>query len=254
MKSILIIGLGRFGTHLCQDLAKLDNEIMIVDKDEASLEDLLPLVVSAKIGDCTNEKVLKSLGVGNFDYCFVCIGENFQSSLEITSLLKDLGAKYVVSKANRDIHAKFLLRNGADEVIYPDRDIAEKVAVRFSANQVFDYVELGNNFSIYEIAPLPEWIGHSIRDVNVRVKYNANIIGIKAENGMELMPNAEYVFRREEHLMIIGHKRDMEKILKKKLILSAASSNSFRISRCCGHCASHFPHLMQSPALPLPSI
>lgn len=175
MKSILIIGLGRFGTHLCQDLAKLDNEIMIVDKDEASLEDLLPLVVSAKIGDCTNEKVLKSLGVGNFDYCFVCIGENFQSSLEITSLLKDLGAKYVVSKANRDIHAKFLLRNGADEVIYPDRDIAEKVAVRFSANQVFDYVELGNNFSIYEIAPLPEWIGHSIRDVNVRVKYNANI-------------------------------------------------------------------------------
>lgn len=146
MKSILIIGLGRFGTHLCQDLARLDNEIMIVDKDEASLEDLLPLVVSAKIGDCTNEKVLKSLGVGNFDYCFVCIGENFQSSLEITSLLKDLGAKYVVSKANRDIHAKFLLRNGADEVIYPDRDIAEKVAVRFSANQVFDYVELGNNF------------------------------------------------------------------------------------------------------------
>ena len=127
MKSILIIGLGRFGTHLCQDLAKLDNEIMIVDKDEASLEDLLPLVVSAKIGDCTNEKVLKSLGVGNFDYCFVCIGENFQSSLEITSLLKDLGAKYVVSKANRDIHAKFLLRNGADEVIYPDRDIAEKL-------------------------------------------------------------------------------------------------------------------------------
>ena len=92
MKSILIIGLGRFGTHLCQDLARLDNEIMIVDKDEASLEDLLPLVVSAKIGDCTNEKVLKSLGVGNFDYCFVCIGENFQSSLEITSQLKDLGA------------------------------------------------------------------------------------------------------------------------------------------------------------------
>lgn len=217
MKSILIIGLGRFGTHLCQDLARLDNEIMIVDKDEASLEDLLPLVVSAKIGDCTNEKVLKSLGVGNFDYCFVCIGENFQSSLEITSLLKDLGAKYVVSKANRDIHAKFLLRNGADEVIYPDRDIAEKVAVRFSANQVFDYVELGNNFSIYEIAPLPEWIGHSIREINVRVKYNANIIGIKAENGMELMPNAEYVFRREEHLMIIGHKlghgKDFEEII-----------------------------------------
>ena len=94
MKSILIIGLGRFGSHLCQDLARLDNEIMIVDQEEEVLEDLLPFATSAKIGDCTNEKVLKSLGVGNFDICFVCIGDNFQSSLEITSLLKDLGAKY----------------------------------------------------------------------------------------------------------------------------------------------------------------
>ena len=129
MKSILIIGIGRFGSHLCMNLSRLDNEIMIVDQDEAKLEDLLPFVVSAKIGDCTNEKVLKSLGVGNFDLCFVCIGNNFQSSLEITSQLRELGAKYIVSKANRDIHAKFLLKNGADEVIYPDRDIAEKAVL-----------------------------------------------------------------------------------------------------------------------------
>lgn len=215
MKSILIIGLGRFGTHLCQNLAKLNNEIMIVDREEASLEDLLPLVVSAKIGDCTNEKVLKSLGIGNFDICFVCIGDNFQSSLEITSLLKDLGAKYVVSKANRDIHAKFLLRNGADEVIYPDRDIAAKVAVRFSANQVFDYVELADNFSFYETAPLSEWIGRSIREVNVRAAYNTNIIGIKTKDGMRLMPGPDYVFQREEHLMMIGHHDDIEKIVRK---------------------------------------
>lgn len=215
MKSILIIGLGRFGSHLCLDLSKLDNEIMIVDQNEGRLEDLLPFVVDAKIGDCTNEKVLRSLGIGNFDICFVCIGDNFQSSLEITSLLKDLGAKYVVSKANRDIHAKFLLRNGADEVIYPDRDIAEKVAVRFSANQVFDYVELGNGFSIYEIAPLPEWIGHSIKDLNVRVIYNANILGIKTEDGMQLMPGPDYVFQQDEHLMVIGHQSDIEKIVKK---------------------------------------
>ena len=177
MKSILIIGLGRFGTHLCQDLAKLDNEIMIVDKDEASLEDLLPLVVSAKIGDCTNEKVLKSLGVGNFDYCFVCIGENFQSSLEITSLLKDLGAKYVLRKANRDIHAKFLLRNGADEVIYPDRDIAEKVAVRFSANQVFD-----GTLPVYE----DDGIILGVRDKNVEYMMNdaATVIAFVQEGDL----------------------------------------------------------------------
>lgn len=215
MKSILIIGLGRFGTHLCTDLARLDNEIMIVDKEESKLEDLLPLVVSAKIGDCTNEKVLRSLGIGNFDICFVCIGNNFQSSLEITSQLKELGAKYVVSKANRDIHAKFLLRNGADEVIYPDHDIAEKVAVRFSANQVFDYVELGNGCSIYEIPPLPEWIGRTIKDVNFRAVYHANIIGIKMDGNMKLTPGPDYVFQKEEHLMVLGHQNDIEKIVKK---------------------------------------
>lgn len=215
MKSILIIGMGRFGAHLCMDLSKLDNEIMIVDREEETLEDLLPYVTSAKIGDCTNEKVMKSLGVGNFDLCFVCIGSNFQSSLEITSLLKEFGASYVVSKANRDIHAKFLLRNGADEVIYPDRDIAEKVAVRFSANQVFDYVELGGGYSIYEIAPLPEWIGKSIREINVRVKYNINIIGVKGDSGISLTPGADYIFQNGEHLMIIGSQKDIAKIVKK---------------------------------------
>ncbi len=215
MKSILIIGMGRFGAHLCMDLSKLDNEIMIVDQEEEKLEDLLPYVTSAKIGDCTNEKVLKSLGVSNFDICFVCIGSNFQSSLEITSLLKELGAAYVVSKANRDIHAKFLLRNGADEVIYPDRDIAEKVAVRFSANQVFDYVELGSGYSIYEIAPLPEWIGKTIKEVNVRVRYNINILGVKNNDQMSLMPGADYVFCADEHLIIVGHQADIAKIVKK---------------------------------------
>ena len=215
MKSILLIGLGRFGRHIAQELNELGHQVMAIDSNEDRVNAVLSYVTNAQIGDSTSEYFLRSLGVGNFDVCIVTIGGNFQSSLETTSLLKELGAKLVVSRAERDVQAKFLLRNGADEVIYPDRDIAEKVAVRFSANQVFDYVELGNNFSIYEIAPLPEWIGHSIRDVNVRVKYNANIIGIKAENGMELMPNAEYVFRKEEHLMIIGHKRDMEKILKK---------------------------------------
>ena len=124
MKSILIIGMGRFGCHLCKELAELGNQIMIVDQEEDRLEGMFPYVVSAKIGDCTNEDVLKSLGIGNFDIVFVCIGTNFQSSLETTSLVKELGAKYVVSKANRDIHAKFLLKNGADEVIHSDRDIA----------------------------------------------------------------------------------------------------------------------------------
>lgn len=215
MKSVLIIGMGKFGVHLCKDMARLNNEIMVVDIKEDVMEEVLPLVTSAKIGDCTNTKVLESLGIRNFDICFVCIGNNFQSSLEVTSLLKDMGATYIVSKANRDIHAKFLLRNGADEVIYPDRDIADKIAIRFSADQVFDYVELADGYSIYEIPPLPAWIGMSIKDINFRVKYNVNILGVKGKAGMKLLPHAEYIFTADEHLMVIGHKRDVDKILQK---------------------------------------
>lgn len=214
MKSILIIGMGRFGHHLCLKLAELGNEIMIVGQKEEVLEDLLPFVTSAKIGDCTNEEVLRSLGVGNFDLCFVCIGTNFQSSLEITNLVKEMGAKCVISKANRDIHAKFLLKNGADEVIYPDRDIAERLAFRHSANHVFDYIELTEEYSIYEIPPMQEWIGKSIRDLNIRATYHVNILGIKKEGKVKLLPPAEHIFVKDEHLMVIGMRTDLEKVIK----------------------------------------
>ena len=214
MKSILIIGMGRFGRHLCMNLSRLGNQVMIVDEKEENLEDLLPYVVSAKIGDCTNEAVLKSLGISNFDLCFVCIGTTFQSSLEITRLQKELGGRYVVSKANRDIHAKFLLRNGADEVIYPDRDIAEKLAVRYSANHVFDYIELTDEYSIYEIPPLPEWVDKSLKDLDIRNRYHISILGAKEDGKAKLMPGADYVIRADEHLMVIGKKLDVDNILK----------------------------------------
>ncbi len=214
MKSILIIGMGKFGRHLCINLAQLGNQIMAVDEVEETLEDMMDYVVSAKIGDCTNETVLKSLGIRNFDICFVCIGTNFQSSLEITSMVKEMGGKYVVSKANRDIHAKFLLRNGADEVIYPDRDIAEKLAVRYSANHVFDYIELTEEFSIYEIPPLPEWVGKSILELSIRNKYHISILATKEGERAKLMPAADYVIREDEHLMVIGKKTDVDRLLK----------------------------------------
>ncbi len=201
MKSILMIGMGRFGSHLCKNLSKLDNEIMIVDSEEEKLEDLLPYVTSAKIGDCTNEKVLESLGVSNFDLCVVSIGNNFQSSLEITSLLKEMGAKRVISKANRDIHAKF-------------RDIAEKLAVSLSADGIFDYINLQDGYSIYEILPLPEWIGKTIKEINLRAAYRISIIGTKRGEHTQILPGAEYIFNEEEHLMVIGHENDMKKIIK----------------------------------------
>ena len=214
MKSILIIGLGRFGTHLCQDLARLDNEIMIVDKDEASLEDLLPLVVSAKIGDCTNEKVLKSLGVGNFDYCFVCIGENFQSSLEITSQLKDLGAKYVVSKANRDIHAKFLLRNGADEVVYPEKQLAKWAAIRYSSEHILDYIELQDDHAIMEVTIPPEWMDRTIGEINIRKKYNINILALKKDGKLNMSITPDTQLCRDESMLVLGKYASIQKCFR----------------------------------------
>ncbi len=144
MKSMLVIGLGRFGQHLASNLLDLENDVMIIDVDEKKLEGLVPYATSSKIGDCTNPEVLRSLGIGNFDVIFVCIGTNFQSSLEITSLVKEMGGKHVVSKATRDIQAKFLLRNGADEVIYPEKDIAERCAAKYSMDNVFDYIEISS--------------------------------------------------------------------------------------------------------------
>lgn len=215
MKSVLIIGLGRFGQHLCQNMVKLKNEVMVIDEKEENVEMMMPIVTNAQIGDCTNVEVLRSIGVGNFDICFVCIGTNFQSSLEITSLLKENGAKYVVSKATRDIQAKFLLRNGADEVIYPDRDIAEKVAVRYSANHVFDYIELNDEYSIFEIPVAEEWLGKTIREVNFRAKYKVSILGIKVNGSTRLLPMADHEFEEKEHLMVIGRIEDVERLLKK---------------------------------------
>lgn len=213
MKSILIIGLGRFGHHLCEDLVRLGNEVMVIDKDESALTDLLSIATNAKVGDCMNVEVLKSLGVGNFDICFVCIGSNFQSSLEITSLVKELGAKMVISKASRDIHAKFLLRNGADEVFYPDKDIAERLAVKYSANHIFDYIELVQGYSIFEMLPLSEWSGKTIREADVRVKYHVSIFGIKMNGDLQLLPHADHVMQADEHLMVVGRTGDIERLL-----------------------------------------
>lgn len=215
MKSVLIIGIGRFGRHLARKFVELGNEVMIVDIEEEKMSEIVSIVTTAQIGDCTNVDVLKSLGVRNFDICFVCIGDNFQASLEITSLLKELGAKHVVSKANREIHAKFLLRNGADDVVYPEKDIAEKAAIRYSADHVFDYIELTPEYSIAEIPPVSAWIGKTIAEISVRGKYQMSILAIK-ENGEILpLPKADHVFREEEHLIVAARKNDLVKLIKK---------------------------------------
>ncbi len=214
MKSFLIIGMGHFGHHLCRSLAKMDCEIMIADKEEDALEDMLPYVVSAKIGDCTNIEVLKTFDIPSFDTCFVCMGENFQNSLEITSLLKECGAKKVISKADRDIQEKFLLRNGADAVIYPEKNMAERFAVRESSEHIFDYINLGSDYSIFEIDMLDRWIGKTVKELNFRVKYNLAVLATKKGDHVTPVISGDSVFNEGEHLLVLGKEEDVRKLTK----------------------------------------
>ncbi|MCD7847654.1 MAG: TrkA family potassium uptake protein [Oscillospiraceae bacterium] len=217
MKSILIIGLGDFGHYLCRELMQFKNEIMIIDSDETALEDLTGLVTSSLIGDCTRESVLRSIGVQNFDICFVCISGNFQANLEITSLLKDLGAKYVVSQVRSEVHSKFLLRNGADEVIHPNKVSAKRAAVKYSSDRVFDYIDLGDGYSIYEITPLAEWVNKSILDSNIRARYDMYIIGIVSRDDVSnYMPTPQTIIDSGDHLMVLAHESTMKKFIDKR--------------------------------------
>ena len=211
MKSILLIGLGRFGKHIARKLHELNHEVMAIDKDEEKVEEVLPYVTNAQIGDSMNEAFLRSLGVGNYDVCIVAIGNDFQGSLETTSLLKELGAKMVVSRAARDVQAKFLLRNGADGIVYPEKQLATWTAIRYSSDHIFDYIELNDEYAIFEIEVPENWIGHSVGEINIRKKYNINIMAIKREGKMGLTITPDTRFERGEALLVLGNYKDIQK-------------------------------------------
>lgn len=212
MKSILVIGAGRFGKHLAEKMLELGNDVMIVDKSEEVIESLNTVFTDSFIGDCRNEGVIRSLGVNNFDICFVTVDRDFQASLEITSLLREFGAKYIVSNANRDRQAQFLKKIGADEVIYPERQIAEKTAVKYNANNIFDFIRLTDEYSIFEIPVPKSWAGKNIADINVRSRYKLNIIAVKNGETLDPLPGAEYKFYESDHIVVIGTEEAVEKL------------------------------------------
>ncbi|MBP5307905.1 MAG: TrkA family potassium uptake protein [Clostridia bacterium] len=215
MKSVLIIGMGRLGTRLAEKMSDLGNDVMVVDTSEKIINEIAPRFTDAYVADCTNENVLKNFGVQHFDVCFVTIGDNFQASLEITSLLKELGAKYVVSKAGSDIQAKFLLRNGADEVVYPERDIADKLAIKHNAKDIFDLIELSKEYAIFEIPVKKNWIGNSIQSLDIRKKYHVNVLAIKNNNVINI-PSPDYSFVQNDHVILLGKQNDVFKLNNKK--------------------------------------
>ena len=211
MKSILLIGLGRFGRHIAMKLDELHHQVMAVDKEDTRVDAVLPFVTNAQIGDATNEDFLSSLGVGNFDVCIVAIGDNFQNSLEVTSLLKELGARMVVSRAARDVHAKFLLRNGADEIVYPERQLADWVAIRYSADHILDYIELDEGHAIFEISIPEEWIGKTIGQLDIRKKYNINIMALKTNDIMNLKISSDTQLLKGSTMLVLGETKHIQK-------------------------------------------
>lgn len=213
MKSVLLIGLGRFGRHMAMKLQELHHEVLAIDVNEQRVNDALSLVTNAQIGDSTNEQFIASLGVRNFDFCVVAIGDDFQSSLETTALLKENGARFVLSRATRDVHAKFLLRNGADEVIYPEKQMADWAAVRYSSDHIFDYVELTPEYSIYETAVPGNFVGKTVVELAVRQKYRINILATRREGVLEPLPGPNHCFRADETMFILGSNRDVQKFL-----------------------------------------
>jgi len=213
MKSFLVIGAGTFGHHLCREMAKQKCEVMVVDRNAKALEDLVNVVTSAKIADCANIETLRSFDIPSFDACFVSVGRNFQYSLEITSLLKELGARKVFSKADEDIQAKFLLRIGADEVVYPEKDCAKRLAIAESSDSIFDCMPLTEDFGIYEITVPRKWIGKTIIKVDVRRNYNLSILALKTGSHLRPLPPVDHVFSEEEHLMVLGRDEDIRRVI-----------------------------------------
>lgn len=214
MKNILLIGLGRFGRHIALQLNRLGHEVMAVDSNEERVNEILPIVTNAQIGDSTNTEFLKSLGIGNFDVCIVTIGGNFQNSLETTSLLKELGAKLVVSRAERDVQEKFLLRNGADEVIYPEKQVANWAAIRYTADHIRDYIEVDEAHAIFEVEVPGGWIGKTVGELDIRRKYSINIMATKENGKINMAVSPETVLTDNITLLVLGAYKELQKCFR----------------------------------------
>ena len=214
MKNVLLIGLGRFGRHMAQKLHDLHHQVLAIDKDERRVQDAMAYVTNAEIGDAADPSLIGSLGVRDFDLCVVTMGHDLQASLEITALLKKHGAPFVLARVARDAHAQFLLRCGADDVIYPEKQMGDWAAVRYSSDHIFDYIRLSPEHAIYETAIPETWIGHTVVDLAVRQKYRLNILAIRRNGQVEPMPGPTHRFNSDERIILLGSVRDVQKFLR----------------------------------------
>ena len=211
MKNILLIGLGRFGKHIAMQLNEMGHEIMAVDINEERVNRILPFVTNAQIGDSTDASFLESLGIGNFDICFVTVGGSFQNYFSCTSLLKELGANLVISRAERDVQEKFLLRNGADRVVYPEKQVAKWASIRYADDHILDYMEVDASHAIFEVAIPDEWIGRSVGELDIRRRYNINILAVKKEREVSVTISVNTVLEADSTLLVLGDYKAIQK-------------------------------------------
>lgn len=214
MKSILLIGLGRFGQHVARKLNDLGHEVMAVDSDEERVDGALPYVTNAQIGDSTSEEFLSSLDVPSFDACIVAIGDRFQNSLETTDLLKELGARKVIARASRGVQEKFLLRCGADEVVYPEKQLAAWTAIRCTSDHILDYIELDDDFSLFELSVPEDWQGKTVLQLDLRKRYGINILGIRRDGKLDMSIGPNTMLDGVSPILILGRQKDVNKCLK----------------------------------------
>lgn len=211
-KQYVVIGLGRFGTSVAETLYSLGNDVLVIDKDEDLVQDISDKVTHAVQMDATDENALRTLGLRNFDVAVVTIGANIQSSVMVALLVKELGVKYIIAKANNDLHAKVLYKIGADRVILPEKDMGVRVAHNIVSSSIIDYIELSPDYSIMEVEVFKEWIGKTLEELRLRDKYGINIMAIKRDSQINLSPAANDVLEEKDILVAIGSGKDLGKL------------------------------------------
>lgn len=215
MKQFIVIGCGRFGTSIAKTLYKLKNEVMIIDTNEEVVNEISDYVTYAVQGDGADEKTLNSLGVRNFDVAVIAMGADIQSSILISIMLKEMGIKKIVAKAQNDLHARVLEKIGVDKIVFPERDMGAKIAQSLVSSNIMDYIELSPEYSVVEINVLEEWIGKSLIELNMRSKYGINIMAVKKDTYIDVSPRASHIIEKDSILIVIGHNNDIKKLEKK---------------------------------------
>lgn len=214
MKQYVVIGCGRFGRSVAENLYKLGHDVLAIDGHEETIQNISEKVTHAVQADATDEHALRSLGLRNFDVAVITIGSDIQSSIMATLIVKELGVKYVVSKAQSEMHAKVLYKIGADRVVFPERDMGMRVAHNLVSTNILDYIELAPDYSIMEITALDEWHDRTLLDLNIRSKYGINIMAIKHGSSINVSPTAEDIVHRGDVLVVIGHNNDLKRLQK----------------------------------------